>query len=424
MRMMATLKASCAVLASAGVLVACAKLHWMVKYQDVDDYYSFANAAAVDDRGAGFLAGYIQPRGADPDGRVPFIAKYDANGVLQWDHRFEPASFGTPYVGVNRLVVDADNAVYAVEARRGTSFGTMGILVSKFDPAGSLQWQRQEVTEPLFFPSLKADIRNDGNLHITAAGLDRLTLSLEGEIVWAFEPPSVPPGDRGDLQPYPAGRVVTAGVEAGYAVRNLGTELQMVNTSGDVLAAFNAAQLAFTNIIDASIHQDITVVLGNTDSGVVARRIISTSEGFVVDAEHLLALPDALVSFNRDLAGFCYASLDAGTLITGYVDGSLVQRWQHSIEVSPNPQYAELVDAVATPDKCNTQYITFGTEDTRTMLVVENIVTGKALAPVVIRDFAGRDLAVQGNTFLQGGITGSYSTEEGTAATLIKHTIR
>jgi hypothetical protein len=423
MRMTTGLKASCAVLASAGVLVACAKLSWMVKYQDADLYYSLANTTAVDNLGNAYLAGYIQARDTGQEGRVPFVAEYNANGELKWDYRFAQTAPDNPIFGVKQLVTGPDNALYTIEPRVGSSFSTMGFLVTKFDAAGNMLWQQHERTESYLFTLLQADFRSDGNLYIASTGIDLLTLSPDGNLVWVYHPPVVPPPDRGELPPFTE-RFTALAIDSAYTARNLHTRLEMVNASGEVLATFDAAQLTLGSINYVYTRDNITTVVGSANGGLLARRISNTAEGFAVDVDHSLSLPDAWVSFNSQAGGFCYADIVDKKVMTGFVDQDLVQRWQYFTEPETAANDVYMVDVEATGGRCHIQYQTSALDDVRTKVLVSDAQTGQSFPPVVIRDFAGADISVRGRAIYQAGITGSYETIDGTAATLAKNTVR
>src|SRR3990167_7771145 len=118
MRMKKTMKISFAVLLSAGVLVACNKPEWLVKYQDEDPYYSASYVTTVDAAGNSVIGGVVDARPEMGGQKSAFVAKYNRAGQLLWDRRFETNSLGTPTFGVRGLLSDAQGNVYVAEPRR------------------------------------------------------------------------------------------------------------------------------------------------------------------------------------------------------------------------------------------------------------------------------------------------------------------
>lgn len=426
MRMTAALKTSCAVLASAGVLVACAKLHWVVKYQDQDPYYSSGEAATFDAQGNAWLAGFIEPRDGAQEDRVSFIAKYDKNGKLLWDRRFSapPGIYGR---GVNRLLPDAQGNLYVVEMRYGGPDSHVGMLVTKLDPQGNEAWQWYGATEFVYPFRMLAEIRADGNLYVSGSypGGDLLALSQDGQLRWAKPIPvsDLNNDDRG-LSTYPGATAAPVGGE--ITVRNLGTTLEIVNSSVELLGQFDSAELGLDVIAQAYSQTDSILVVGSVSGQLAARRILATEESFVVAGTSPLVLSPTYGFTSASAAGgFCFASRAPGNVIrTGYVDASLQMRWQSANQVDPAVTEVDVSDVEASAERCHAQYYAYFPESLTTTVIVQDIVSGSAFNPVVQEHFAPRDLAVQGNAIVQAGITGPYTEMEGTAATLVKHTVR
>lgn len=426
MRMTAGLKASCAVLATTGLLVACAKLHWVVKYQDQDLYYSSGEAAALDAQGNAFLAGFIEPRDDTPLDRVSFVAKYDKNGKLLWERRFN-ASPDEPVRGVNHLLADLQGNLYVVELRFGAAYASPGMLVTKLDNHGNEIWQWYGPTESVFSLGIHAEIRADGNLYISSSypGADLLALSQEGDLRWSkpFPIEEFANDDRG-LSPYSG--TTAAFVEGEITVRNLGVSLEVVNSSGEPLAQFDSAELGLDVISRAYPQIDAILVVGSVSGQLAARRILKAGRSFVPDTtEPLVLSPSYGLTSASPSGGFCFASRAPGNVIrTGYVDATLRMRWQSANQVVPAVTEVDVSGVEASAERCHAQYYAYAPGSLTTTVLAQDIATGNDFRSVAQEHFGPWDLAVQGNVILQAGITGPYTGTEGTAATLVKHTIR
>lgn len=420
------LKSPLAALAIAGTLAGCVTLQWMVKYQDADKYYSTGNAAAIDSQGNAFMGGYVEPRGADINGRISFVAKYDPKGNMLWDYRFTD-SLGVNLRGVNNLITDDAGNVYITEVRYVFRPYFTHVLVTKLDSSGNRVWQSQKEILAVIPNEIKTQIRPDGNVYISSilASSDLVELSPAGDELWTINS-AAPLPSHGELGAFATGVDVASFSENNLAsLRNLGTGLQLLGPTGEILATFQGPDLGLGEISQAFVQDGAAVVVGTSSNGWAAQKIVYTGSSFVVDSSNRITLGASQINASPSAAGgFCFLVKEAGKAVsTGYVDKNLTLKWKNTTQAEADIADVEAVDVEATDSRCYSEFYTYKTNKATSIVLVNDIATGKARQSVTTPDFATNDLAVKDDIVVQAGITGPYTTEDGTAATLTRHKV-
>lgn len=97
----------------------------------------YGNAIAVTPAGTVYVTGQANP---GPIGSLDtIIAKYDTNGVIQWQRVL--GTVGAIEDG-NAIAVDSSENVYILGQTRSGTFTNRGFYVVKYDSSGTLLWQR------------------------------------------------------------------------------------------------------------------------------------------------------------------------------------------------------------------------------------------------------------------------------------------
>lgn len=447
-----TVKSSLAVFLSVGALVACNKLQWMVKYQDQDPYYSFSRITTSDTQGNAFIGGYIDTRPDTGSERIAFVAKYDATGNLVWDKRFDASNGSTPLTGVQALLADPQGNLYVSETRLSSSGLGLGLQVTKLNAAGEQQWQWYSDAFALYSWKMSLSLGADGNLYlrgglIGAASL--VSLTPEGELRWALPVSDATSigdeagdGSGGGLSDWPVRDLEQYSPAAQSPVTHstfdwtlAGAGLRLVDLQGATLAEFSPQTLGLYDIRKVIIVADNVLVMGDAaNNRILARLIRHQSGGFAFDAEKSLDVTgilhgnefeDNIIAGHDDDPGFCFvARSDESHLTTGFVDAELQLVWSTAHETPHYEFPAVVMSVVGAGDACYTQYVeSQDTQKLASVVLVENVHTGKQKERINVDQFAAYDLSVSGKNVFQAGITGPYSGVEGTAATLTKHSV-
>ncbi len=439
MRMKKTTKISFAILLSAGVLVACNKPEWLVKYQDEDPYNSISYVTTVDAAGNSIIGGIVDARPTVGGQRSAFVAKYNRAGQLLWDRRFEgngDASVSTS--GVRGLLSDAQGNVYVAEPRMPAGASNLGLLVTKFNAAGEQLWQFYDPEANLLSLKLSMYFDEAGNLYVRggwAYAGQIVSLSAAGAFRWRaplYEGSGV---GNGELTPFPGltPLVQSTTNNAGFDWVKTESGLRIVDLQANPLAEFTLAALGIANLSKVEILGKNIVVIGvGADSNqLVAKLIRSTSAGFIFDDTKSLDLSVVYPTLGRQFMssaggrGICFAASSSDSLLTtGYIDAELNLVWSNTHPTSTQGFMPEISSVVGAAQACYTQYVeSQDVELIVTTVLIESVVDGSQQGPVSLEHFFATDLAVRGKEIFQTGMTGPYSGDEGTAATLSKQTL-
>jgi alpha-tubulin suppressor-like RCC1 family protein len=144
----------------------------------------FAQAVATGPDGSVFIAGYTSGAlsGASAGGQDAFIARYDAQGTLQWVRQF-----GTSKNDQARgVAVDAEGSIYVTGQTFGSlttppnpSTTTSDLFLAKFSAQGTEQWRRQRGTAGTeTAQAVATSRRGSGEVEVYVAG--RTSSSLDG----------------------------------------------------------------------------------------------------------------------------------------------------------------------------------------------------------------------------------------------------
>lgn len=249
-----------------------------------------AYVLAVDAQRNVFIAGSIDPEGGLRD---TLLVKYRGDGEKQWERQFDDPE--PPISAAADIAVDGSGNVFVV----GFKF-----TISKFDPEGSLLWQKGFAGQT----ARKVLVDDDGNAYVTGqffgAGALTVKLNPSGEEVWQHTydqgGPGRSPTDPCDLALGPQGSVYVATREKEkYEIFKLsadGTLLWNKKESGKADAPFSSvavdseglAWLFFTKPV--SKKKDNVFISGFNAGGkrVARARLTSSNNGHATASDILL----------------------------------------------------------------------------------------------------------------------------------------
>lgn len=439
MRMKKTIKISFAVLLSAGVLVACNKPEWLVKYQDEDPYNSISYVATVDVAGNSIIGGTVDARPETGGQRSAFVAKYNRSGQLIWDRRFEENSTGIPTSGVRGLLSDARGNVYVAEPRMPADASNLGLLVTKFNAAGEQLWQYFDSEANLLNLKLSMYFDESGNLYVRGGwGNQGQLVSLSAAGAFRWRAPVDDGSGIGDIElpPFPdaAPMLQSSTNNAGFDWVMTGTGIRILDRQANPLADFTFAALGLSKISHVEILGINLMLIGERADSTqrVARLIRRTAVGFVFDNTKSLDLSTVFPNVSGQQIssmaeqGICFASSNSENLLTtGYIDSELNLVWSNTHPTVDHGKNPDIMTVVGEAQACYTQYVeSQDVERIVSTVLIERIADGSQQGPLSLEHFFATDLAVRGKEVFQTGLMGSYSGEDGTAATLSKQTIQ
>lgn len=118
-----------------------------------------------------YVAGY--------DNNVPTanILKYNNNGVIQWQKNY---TSGTPIYGLN-IIVDSAGNPYLISRSDSPPGGAIsGMHMAKFNPSGTLQWQRILYKSASSYAAQGVGIDSSDNIYL--GGYDNASSPAKGEL--------------------------------------------------------------------------------------------------------------------------------------------------------------------------------------------------------------------------------------------------
>ncbi|HEY0552539.1 MAG TPA: PQQ-binding-like beta-propeller repeat protein [Verrucomicrobiae bacterium] len=252
-----------------------------------------AYVLAVDSMRNVFIAGGIDPEGGLRD---TLLVKYRGDGEKQWERQFDDPE--PPISAAADVAVDSAGNVFVA----GFKF-----TISKFDPEGSLLWQKGYAGQT----ARKVLVDDDGNAYVTGqlfdAGALTVKLKPNGEEVWQHTydqgGPGRSPTDPCDLALGPQGSVYVATREKEkheiFKLAADGTLLWNRKESGKADAPFSSvavdseglAWLFFTKPV--SKKKDNVFISGyNTDGKLIARAHLTSGNNGHAAASDILLDPE------------------------------------------------------------------------------------------------------------------------------------
>lgn len=359
--------------------------------------------------------------------------KYDRDGKLLWEKRFAADDGSTSLRGFESAVVDAQGNLYLSEWRQDNQLPYPSTQFTKLTASGEVEWQWFDpaITDSLLTSDLRLGV--DGNLYASLFHYGAISLTPTGEFRWLKFPytGSSISDDATTLDDFTQTTVkFSAAPNTQYVVVMTPETLNVLGLDGIEIATFSAVEFDFSFIQSVEINGDQIVVLGtNTANQVRATYVKKTEGGFVHDASTDVTLSEnanfALLAARAD-GGFCFALSEENTrIVTGSINQDLDLQWKkvHTIDAA-SPYPAELSKIKSDGNYCYSQYVESHAVDRITSVVlIEHQDTAKEKAKLEVDHFFASDFAIQGDYVYQSGITGSYTENEGTAATLIKHRV-
>lgn len=163
------------------------QLRWAARYDGPSRGYDYGYTLAVD--GAGNV--YVTGQSSDPGGPDDFVTlKYDPEGQLVWGSRYDGPTSGYDYAYA--LAVDSDGSVYVTGQSDGSGAGADAVTL-KYDSEGELLWEaRYDGPSSGYDYAYALALDNDGNVVVTggSTGLtspsDYVTIKYDpnGELLW------------------------------------------------------------------------------------------------------------------------------------------------------------------------------------------------------------------------------------------------
>ena len=145
---------------------------WLARLGN-DSSDQFGQAVTLDSSGNFYAAGSTTESGT----RSGLIAKYDNDGVIQWQRRLTTSSV-IQYFGIG---IDSSANLYVA----GTD--TTGIMIAKYNSSGSIQWQKRIGSSGVTGRAIKTD--SSGNSYVvggnqSSTGAVLIKLDSSGSITW------------------------------------------------------------------------------------------------------------------------------------------------------------------------------------------------------------------------------------------------
>jgi hypothetical protein len=238
------------------------------------------NALVYDSSDNLYIAGYIDS-GSNSTG---IVAKYNVNGVIQWQRTLGASSpSSTSFYGID---LDNSNNVYVVggTSSDGTIVGT-DVQIAKYDTNGNLQWQKTLGSAGLYQSGLSVVVeKSTGNFYVSANFFPSTSISQgdnvlllkydsSGTLQWQRSLAPATSSDQSvcqDIALDSAGNVYLVGICPTGATYGQGMLIKY-NSSGTV-----QWQIAITKSTGQSGYEGITIDSSDTPCSLAFRLIIES----------------------------------------------------------------------------------------------------------------------------------------------------